>query len=520
MTPFETLHQEQLLGKLTHFDRLIFKGHLTSLFPDGAFRSFLSRQGVLLKEFGRYVERATDEIKAHAQELAKESGRPYEYLANASTKASGFSKEERARAIASRDGVREGLVAVFSTLEPCTSFGVRGNRASHRLEVVRQRRKCLHFYFYFLDPEFGFMHVRLQSWFPFEVQVYVNGREWLGRQLDRRGVPYVRHANAFLRIDDMRLTQRLCEDFARRRWPRVLNAFAARVNPWLPRIRALGFGSYYWVADQAEIATDLMFRSRPALQAILPDLFQHAATAFSADDVMRFLGRKLDPRFQGEVTTSCKRRPEGCRVRHSLRCNSLKMYDKATVLRVETTINNPREFKVLRRTEGRRGPSWRWMPMGKGVANLWRYAKIARAANERYLHALAHVPLKGKAVAELDSLCRSADRNGRRGTRFQPFAADACALFTAVLAGEHAIAGFRNRDLARRLHPGAPSGPDEARRRCAKTSRLISKLRAHGLVSKVKGSRLYRVTPRGHRLMGAAVRLRNREFPAEIQAAA
>jgi hypothetical protein len=120
MDTFLSIHQDAILGTLTMFDRLIFKGHLTGLYPQGAFARFLWRQNVLLKEFKPYVEAATQKVKARAQEIAAEAGRPYLYLASATTKNSGQSKEDLARSIAERDGVGEGLVCVFSVLEPCT----------------------------------------------------------------------------------------------------------------------------------------------------------------------------------------------------------------------------------------------------------------------------------------------------------------------------------------------------------------------------------------------------------------
>lgn len=123
-----------------------------------------------------------------------------------------------------------------------------------------------------------------------------------------------------------------------------------------------------------------MWRDRASLMAVVDDLFDHAIRAFSADDVLRFLGHEPSRRFKGEVVTDHKRRPEGRRVKHSLRRNWLKFYDKYSVLRVETTINNPRDFKVLRLVKDRRGRKHRrWVEMGKGVANLWRYLQIESA---------------------------------------------------------------------------------------------------------------------------------------------
>lgn len=508
MTSFESIHQNEIFGSLTMFDRMIFKGHLTEFFPQGAFGRFLNAQGILLKDFGGYVEGKTREIQEHLQWMAAQEGRPFQYLES--------SPQEEARRIAERDGVEEGLVCILRVLEPCRSFVVRGNQQTQKLEVVSRERKCLHYYLYYIDPEFGWMHVRLQSWFPFTIQIYINGREWLSRQLDQRGISYERYENSFLKIGDLETAQRLCGEFERRRFVRTWNFFAHRINPCLRKIEQLGFGSYYWVTDQCEIATDVMFRDREALAAWLPDLLRTATLYLSAEDILRFLGRKLHGNFKGEVLTDHKKRPEGARVKHSVKRNSIKMYDKWSVLRTETTINNPREFKVLRLDKAGRGEvSRRWVPMGKGVANLWRYAQVGKQANARYLEALAQVENKSKLVAELDELCRSRTVNGKRFARLQLVTAGEARVFRAVMDGRHLLNGFRNQDLAHLLEPLPPEATvEQERRRCGRISRLIAKLRAHGLIAKVPGSRLYRVTQRGYRTMAAVLRFREVEFPA------
>jgi hypothetical protein len=518
MDTFLSIHQNSILGRLATFDRMIFKGHLTGFFPDGAFARFLSKQGVLLKDFGTYVETRSAALKAHAQQVAKDAGRPYLYLEKTSTHRQGTAKEDQARAMAARDGLTEGLICVFATVEPCRAFGIRRNAATHRLEVVRQKRQCLHFYFYYLDPEFGFMHVRLESWFPFEIQIYINGREWLAHQLERHHITYQRHDNKLFQITDLKTAEALCEKFARRKWPRVLNTFARRVNPHLATIAQAGFRGYYWVADQCEYATDVLFRDRADLEALFPSLVELAMTAFRAEDVLRFLGRKPHGNFQGEVTTDLKRRPEGWRVKPTMKRNSLKMYDDllAQVLRVETTFNNPREFRTLRVIDTPEGRQRRWLPMGKGVANLWRYAQVGRQSNRRYLNALAQAQPKGKAIAELDRLCHPHAEKGKRYARFHPVTAEDCALFAAVLAGEHALNGFRNKGLQARLYTAPAQAASERRQRSMRVTRLLTKLHGHRLISKVPGSRLYRVTADGTRLMSAAIHCRNKEFPTAL----
>jgi hypothetical protein len=495
---------------------MIFKGHLTSLYPQGAFGRFLSRQNVLLKDFKPYVEEKSQAIKANAISVAEQAGRPYQYLAGTMTAKKGRSKEDLVKEMIVKDQLMEGLVCVLATVEPCMTFTVQGNRQSQRLEAVRRQSKCLHFYFYYLDAILGLIHVRLQSWFPFQIQVYVNGRECLARYLDKQQIGYQRYDNSFTRIEQLEVAQSFCEKFQHFDWPPVLNALAKRVNPMLETITRAGFGGYYWVADQCEIATDFMFKDHASLQTILPDLFEHAILHSACQDTLRFLGRKLHGNFKGDATIDLKKRPEGWRVKFVSKRNSIKVYDKLSVLRVETTINNPSEFKICQQTED---GSLRWQPMGKGVSNLYRYAEVGLQANQRLLEHLAQANLKSKAIPHLDRLCRSHALHGKRFARFSPLSEADRHLFAAVLSGEFALNGFRNADLAQRLFPKPAASEKEAKQRCTKISRLIAKLRGHGLISKVKNSRLYRITQIGSRVLSAVLAFFYTDFSLAFQMA-
>jgi hypothetical protein len=145
------LHEKAIAGVISTFDRVIFKGYLTTMFPAGAFQRYLSKRGTLLKDAGGFFEAETKRIKQHAEEEATRLGRPFLYLNSAHTHASGKSKEDIARSIAEKDNITEGLVCVISVLESCMSFQIQGNRKTHRLEVVQRPRNCLHLYWYLLD---------------------------------------------------------------------------------------------------------------------------------------------------------------------------------------------------------------------------------------------------------------------------------------------------------------------------------------------------------------------------------
>jgi hypothetical protein len=215
----------------------------------------------------------------------------------------------------------------------------------------------------------------------------------------------------------------------------------------------------------------------------------------SAEDALRFLGRKPNGHYQGEATADLKRRPEGVRVKFRMKRNSIKMYDKWSVLRTETTIDNPREFKTLRRVRG----SLRWMRMAKGVANFWRLNQLGQRPLSRgpRLHS-THAPGSRRARPPEPW----PHRRPQTHRPLQPVSPDNARLFAAALHGRHLLNGFRNRDLAALLD--SHSATTDVRRCRAKVTR----------------SRLYRVTPRGHRLMSALLTFRQVDFPQAFAAAA
>ena len=268
MGAFDDVHRDRITGSLAMFDRMIFKGYLTRLYPKDNARCFLWTEGVALKDFTPWAKATTERIANHARALVAAAGRPVISFDHVKTRNHLQRKDDLAKQIAERDGITEGIICLISAVEPCYSFQVRKRQTTGKLELYRRERKCLHHYLYLIDDEFGFMHVRMQGWIPYNCQVYVNGREWLARQLDRAGIGYVRWENSLLAIDDLDAAAELCEQFAHRAWARLLNAFARRLNPILPAIIAADYGGYYWVLDQAEIATDVMFKSRARLSEV------------------------------------------------------------------------------------------------------------------------------------------------------------------------------------------------------------------------------------------------------------
>lgn len=504
MKRFVEVYRDRVIGVLSGFDRMLFRGSLLGIAYPGGLFAWLSAHSILLKDFAAVATMLSNRVKSQAEQFAAAAGRPFEYIASPA-----LSKEALAEEIRQRDGVTEGLVCVLSCVEPCQTYEIRRNRQGKRLDLVSAQRKCLHLYFYFVDREFGLMHVRLQTWLPMTMQICINGREYLARQMDAAGIGYERRDNCFTRIDNLPAAQRLMDRVTNRKFARVFNALAKRLNPWLAPRGPYKFPTYYWTLRQGEYATDIMFRDAKALAEIYPRLTEHAWRCFAARDVLRFLGRRTNSRFSGEVTTKVTERPEGICVKHRVEENSIKMYDKqGSVLRIETTINEPRRFKV-RRTVTRNGHRVRqWVPMRKGLADLPRRVEVSRAANERYLEALAEATISARACEVLDPVSRRVTHNGRPYRAMRPLSVDEAALFEAILRGEHAVQGFRNRDLRHALGWDRHRDPKLRAQAAGRTTRLCRLLRAHGLIAKVPHTSYYRVTSKGHRVMTTALKLR------------
>jgi len=499
MKRFLTRHKDRIVGTITGFDRVLFRGTLRSISHCQGLEIFLSSQRVLLKDFGVFAQQMAREIGEHAQAFAAERGRPYQYLNSPSA-----AKEQLAREILERDKLSEGLVCVFASVEPCHTITVRGDRETKRLRLRAEERQCKHLYFYFLDREFGLLHIRLQTWFPFSMQVCLNGRRWLANKLKRAGISFVQHDNTFTEIADVPRAQQFMDQLSKRKFPRLLNSLTKDISP-LSRHPEWKLHNYYWSYREVEIATDVMFRDADSLALLYPSLLQHAMLVCKSSDVLRFLGRRVCSTFNGEITSNLKRY-EGLRVKHWVEENSIKMYDKAlSVLRIETTINNPHRFKVYRETTLHGQVQMGWLRLRKGVADTARLVQIARAANERYLQALAVVGEPSPSYRLLDPVSQPVKQQGRRYRALQPISPQDSRLFELVCQGQFLLHGFRNKDLRACLAP--PDNPNN-RRFTLQISRKLQLLRAHGLIFKVPKTHYYRITKKGHDVMATAINFR------------
>lgn len=495
MRSFLERHQSEIKGVLSGFDRIRFRGTICWLASLQGMNTFLGTIGLLYKDFTDWAKQRSERIYKGSLKVAVDAGRPSIYLQSSQVR-----KEDVARQIAARDGITEGLICVLSAVEPCMSYKVGPSHEKQLLELRSVSAKCKHYYFYLLDRQMGLVHLRLQTWAPYNIHVCINGREWLARQMAAQGIGFEQRDNCFVDVSDVDRAQALLDLQQRTDWSGLFNRLLKQCHPAHATLFDDYQLHYYWSADETEWATDVMFRSREALSRLYPRLVRHALTTFDSKDVLRFLGQPPIIRRDSktEITSSLAKRPEGTRIKHARNHNSVKMYDKQeTLLRVETTINNPRELKVLRPKEGDPQDRKQWLRLRKGVVDLHLRAEVSQKSNERYLEALSAVDQSVTLGETVRPLCQPTQWKGRSVRGLQPLEKQDAALLAAIGRGEFLLNGFRNRDLRGLLFGENEVSKDEAKRQAAKVTRWIRLLRAHGLIDKIPKTHRYTVTAAG-----------------------
>ena len=485
-------YHEDLYGVLNCYDRIIISGNLHPLCYAKGMTNFLYTHGIRIFDYKEFAQPLRDIIRTNAEAIAKEHGLEIEFI----RKSKAFRKEDRIRKILKTRGDHPGLVHIFSAMEPCTAYYPWHDKQTSKTYVKSRQGKCLHYYFYFIDEELGLCYLRVPTWCPFRLQFYFNGHNWLANQLKQQGIAFELHDNAFLEIADFDTANQLAAQLDVERLHTKLDRLAQR---YCLVTTALGL-EYRWSIMQAEYATDLVFKDQRALQAFYPHLLEALIQAVKPADVATFLGRKLHGNYQGEMGNRFNVRWLGSRIKHQMGPVSIKMYDKFNiVLRIETTVNDVSFFRQYRQVHHRDGTSTtKWAPMKKTVYSLPALREVLLAANQRYLKFISEIATPEVGVEKLQRLAETQVENERRYKGFNLLGEEDSSLFRTLLQGEFAISGFTSKDLRRLLANKTPS----------QITRLLRRLRVHGLIKKVGRRYKYYLTEFGRQVAAMALKLR------------
>ena len=492
MNPFVERHQDSISGVLSCFDRVVITGTLPDICHADAMGGYLGYHEIRLFDYPLWAAPLREELRENAERLAAEAGLQIEFI----RKLKAFRKEARIKEILAERGDHPGLVHIFSAMEACSSYQPWHDKSTHRTFLKPTSGKCLHYYFYFIDEQFGLCYVRVPTWAPFRLQVYFNGHSWLARQLLQADIPFQMLDNAFLSIADPEKGQQLADELSAQTLHEHLTVWAQRFCPVLRHFRS----GYHWSFMQVEYATDVVFRHQGEFQPLYEAIVRTAVHVIKAEHVATFLGRKLTNAYQGELGNDFSTRIQGTRIRHHMGPASIKLYDKfACIARVECTVNDVSFFKHHRYVEQRNGERvFKLAPLRKSIYSLRDLRQLMQAANDRYLAFMACLDNPDAGHKAIAKMAAPAKAKGRSFRGFNLFLDPDYQLFLTIARGEWAISGFRAADLRAHIANLSPG----------RASYLLKRLRTHGLIKKVAHAYKYYLTKLGRRVLVTALVIR------------
>ena len=489
-----TRNSDKIEGVLCCFDRVVLRGTLPTICYAQGMTSYLNSKGIRIFDYPRFAEPFRDIINENAKRIAEENGLKIEFI----RKQKAFRKEQRISKILEGRGSAPGLVHIFSAMETCESYKPWHDKRSGKTFLRPDIGKCLHYYFYFIDPELGLCYLRVPTWAPFRLQFYFNGHNLLASKLEKQGLKNEMLDNAFVQIEDWKRAQKMSDDWKVSDLHNALDWYVEQFCPVTKEFET----KYHWSIMQVEYATDVVFKRQADLQDVYDTLIRTAIHTVKPDKVATFLGRKLNGNYQDEMGNDFNTRIEGTRIKHHMGPVSIKMYDKfGLILRIETTANDVSFFKHHRMVEQRDGQQvFKLAPVKKSIYSLQPDLRdVMGASNRRYLDFLSSIDDPSSGIKALKKVSTSIKENGKTYKGFNFFNGDDQALLEIVVRGEFNISGMRNSDIRKSIPQKSPS----------QVSHLLKRLRTHGLIKKVGRTYKYYLTSFGRKVILSGLKLKN-----------
>jgi len=464
---------------LSCFDRILINGTLPELSHAKGMTDYLYKKGVKIFDYVKFAEPLRDIIKQTAEQIAKANNIEIEFVRNTDIRKEDLIKEKLLQ-----KGNAPGVVHILSALELCPSYQPWHDKKTGKTYLKPDTGKCLHYYFYFNDEKLGYGFVRVSTWCPFRLQVYVNGHSILARKLQEAGIKYTMLDNAFDSIGDIGKAQQLADEISPGELMEKLNELAWKYCPVYKQLDL----RYHWFIKQAEYATDIVFKKQNLLQQIYSELIATAIHTVQPDNIATFLGQKLSPLYKGEMGNNYQVRITGSRIKHIMGKASIKMYDKfSKILRIETTINDVSFFKHYREVVHLdRNKSMKMAHLKKNIFSLPLLKDNMDASNQRYMDFISAFDNKNAGIKRLQKITEFKEINNRNYKGLNFFSKDDLKILMSIIRGEFNISGFRNKDLRRFITF-----------KSNKISRVLKRLWSHGLIEKAGNSYKYYVTKLG-----------------------
>jgi len=494
--PLSHLLGDQISFAYGCLDRVVIRGYYPALQREDTIVHLLRDvvgaavvdSGALASRTARYREWLDDYIRDHhIERLAAEKG---------------VRKEDFVQPYSRKLGGREGVACILTSMEQGTTFvsyEPRFKTQDERYRIIKRcRKRFQHLYFYINDAVLGPMSLRLGTYLPFSLNVYLNGHSFVAQQLTGQGIGFGKYDNAILAVDDAALLQAAADalrpDVIRQR----CQLWAQRLTPRFSPAEQLATGSYAFSLAQVEYAYDIIFKRQLPLQNMVRRMVELGAFLGGADRTVTTFGRRINRRYNGKLMTVLEAADQGNPVLRSYYHSSYaKLYEKpdhaqrTVALRAEVCLNDPYHLGVKR-----------------GLENLPTLVDKMAGAAQRYLELHAGLLDSSVDAGQLADLTKPTLLGKRRipGLRLQDDRV--LRVLDVVLQPAGCVADWTIADLHARLLARYRLTADDYR-----PSQLrydLWKLRAKGLITRVQHHRRYRVTDSGSRLGTLLVKLRFR----------
>lgn len=489
MELLQNRYASKISGVLSCYDRIIIKGTLpTVCYPEGM-TNYLFSHNIRVFDYAKFAEPLREKLKKCAEELALKNHLEIEFIRSSKARKEDIVKKKC-------DLEKRGLIYILSAMETCSTYRPWFNKSTNKTYLRGDQSKCLHYYFYFNDPDLGLGYVRVPTWCPFQLQVYFNGHNLLANKLKSKNIGYHMLDNAFDYIEDFEEAQKLSDSLDMNKLMKKLDWFSELFCPVHKE-----FGqTYHWSIMQQEYATDIVFKQQKDLKPLYKDLIATAIHTIKPANIATFLSQKFHSNYEGEMGNNYNVRQEGSRVKHSMGSVSIKMYDKFNkILRIETTVNDVSFFKHYRTVEHRDGTkSQQQASVKKNIFSLIVLADILLAANTRYLTFISAIEDRTVGKKKLFKITTSKKENNRNYKGFNFFEKSDQNLLLYLTSGEFNISGFRSKDLKKRFNNYSPF----------KISRILKRLRVLNLIKRIGKTYKYYITKLGTEAIITALKLK------------
>jgi len=435
----------------------------------------------------------TEAIKKNAAELARKNGVEIEYI----RKSKAFRKDDKIAEILAGRGTREGLVHIFSAMEIANTYKPWHDKSTGKTFLKNDQTKCLHYYFYFIDRELGLCFFKVPTIAPYITTFYFNGHNLLETKLKKHKIAYKKTDNAFTCIADFEEAQKLSDNIKVEDIHSALDVFASRYSP-LPEEWSLPF---HYTIHQVEYAADVVFKNSERLKPLYENIIETAMHTVTPEDIATFLGKRFSVLFEGEAGSKYNKRILGTRSKHQMGEISVKGYDKfGSVLRIEVTSNDVSQLKVFREVQKRDGTKETKMaPVKKSIYSLFVLTRIFKNATRRYLEFISSFDDPSDGMRKLEKVTEPVSEKTRNYKGFNFFSKEDEKILTAVADGKFTLKGMTNKEL-RKLLPDKSPG---------QLSRILKRLRLHGLIKKVGRTYKYYLTSVGKQVIAAGLKFKN-----------